>query len=1194
MNDEIRQELKNRYRVELGQRLGAGGFGEVFRARTDEGVPCAIKVSLERLDASSEWVAKEVRGLDAVKTITDHPRICALFDIWQIQGHLVTRWQLGQASLAERLAECCRQGLPAIPLDELLGHMAAAAEGIDFLNRECGIYHRDIKPENLLLFHGHVKLADLGLAKFAGESTRSHTGSGTLGYIPPEGWEEHRLTASSDLYSLAATYLRLRTGRNPFGDNARDIILRQEAGQPAVDGLDNVEAGLLRRTLAREPKSRPQDGAVAWVGTLSETLGVGGDVPIRRAAGKKPVAAAAAKSAPAVAPPVEEEAPRAEPLVSPDEFKDWGELLVLRGHAGPVCHAAFSPDGARIVTASTDGTARIWDSHTGQVMSTLAGHSDALYWAEFSPDGRRVVTASADETGRVWDIENGKELWRLVGHTGLVRAATFTPDGRSVMTTSGDGTLRTWNANTGQQLSKSANKARSRKKKAGETGDAKPQYKAEPTRCVTCLSASCAASQSTFVTACADGRARKWGLGEGEFLLDFEGHEGAVLSACYDADAQRIITGSRDKTVRVWDAETATCLRTLKGHADIVRSAVFRADGLVAATASRDQTIRVWDTACGRELRNLKGHEGSVWCAAFSPDGKRILSASLDGTARLWGPATPSERPPEAPRAKQSQELGGTMVVDESAIEQVVATRKSIAVTAFSIPYIVGFISAIVGFFAAFAWFRAWNTPDTGGGLNGGLLAILSEGLLRSSFFALGACCVVVGSLSSVLFAMIVPFLGLPSRRLPRGSSERALGNSMLVDFEWEPPYDTFARCARAQGLRPRALKVIPDIALDLFMAVYTLPLLYFGVSEAVHQHFLRKPTHGLHEASIVFDADARSILASGCDRRPSIWNVESGTRVASLAGHSRRVDHAVYSGDGRKIATASRDGTARLWDARTGRQLHTLLGHGGAVFRVAYSPDNTKLATASFDKSSRLWDAETGALVQEFKGHGQQVHAVQFSPNGDRLLTTSFDGTARIWDTVSGQQLQMFSKTGKAFRAHIFQPNAVSYAVFSPDGTSVLVTWCDTSMEICDATSGEAVLSMSAVETDPSEASAYSVPAFSPDGTLIAAGIGKPIHVWNVKERQQLHTLSGHEKKVWFTAFSPDGSTLVSASADTTARLWDVKSGKLLHTLGGHTNTVWWAAFAPDGKLVATASEDKTSRVWDVASGQLVRELKD
>ena len=328
-----RQELKNRYRVEIGQRLGQGGFGEVFRARTEEGVPCAIKISLERLDASSEWVAKEVRGLDAIKNITDHPRICALFDIWQIHGQLVTRWQLGQASLAERLTECRRQGLSAIPLQELLAHTAAAAEGIDFLNRECGIYHRDIKPENLLLFHGHVKLADLGLAKFAGESTRSHTGSETLGYLPPEGWEEHRLTASSDLYSLAATYLRLRTGNNPFGDNVRDIILRQEAGQPAVEGLDKAEATLLRRTLARNPEHRPHDRAVAWVAELSQLMGAGGAVPIRRAGRKQSLVAAAGKSPALATPAVEEDCPsvRPTPLLVPRdrdlEFHPWNSLV---------------------------------------------------------------------------------------------------------------------------------------------------------------------------------------------------------------------------------------------------------------------------------------------------------------------------------------------------------------------------------------------------------------------------------------------------------------------------------------------------------------------------------------------------------------------------------------------------------------------------------------------------------------------------------------------------------------------------------------------------------------------------------------------------------------------------------------------------------------------------------------------------
>ena len=67
--------------------------------------------------------------------------------------------------------------------------------------------------------------------------------------------------------------------------------------------------------------------------------------------------------------------------------------------------AAFSPDGRRVVTASKDNTARIWDAETYQQIAVLAGHEGILYSALFSPDGRRVLTASWDNTARIWDAE---------------------------------------------------------------------------------------------------------------------------------------------------------------------------------------------------------------------------------------------------------------------------------------------------------------------------------------------------------------------------------------------------------------------------------------------------------------------------------------------------------------------------------------------------------------------------------------------------------------------------------------------------------------------------------------------------------------------------------------------------------------------------------------------------------------------
>ena len=92
---------------------------------------------------------------------------------------------------------------------------------------------------------------------------------------------------------------------------------------------------------------------------------------------------------------------------------------LLKGHDGPVQSAAFSSDGKRVVTASDDKTARIWDAESGKEIAVLKGHDDLVRSAAFSSDGKRVVTASADKTARIWDAESGKEIAVLKGHDEL-------------------------------------------------------------------------------------------------------------------------------------------------------------------------------------------------------------------------------------------------------------------------------------------------------------------------------------------------------------------------------------------------------------------------------------------------------------------------------------------------------------------------------------------------------------------------------------------------------------------------------------------------------------------------------------------------------------------------------------------------------------------------------------------------------
>ena len=250
-------------------------------------------------------------------------------------------------------------------------------------------------------------------------------------------------------------------------------------------------------------------------------------------------------------------------------------LRRLKSGRGAVSSAAFSPDGGRIVTASTDGTALVWDPASGEMLRELQGQGDAVAPADvrvgelegatsaaFSPDGGRIVVASGDGTARVWDAANGEMLRTLKGHADGVKSVAFSPDGTRIVTASYDQSARVWDAATGEMLRE---------------------------------------------------------LGHGDL----------VTSAAFSPDGARIITASLDRKARVWDAVTGEMLRELEGHGIGLSSAAFSPDGALIVTASGDRTARVWNAATGALLLELKRLVNS---AAFSPDGTRIVTASIDRT----------------------------------------------------------------------------------------------------------------------------------------------------------------------------------------------------------------------------------------------------------------------------------------------------------------------------------------------------------------------------------------------------------------------------------------------------------------------------------------------------------------------------------------------------------------------------------
>jgi WD40 repeat protein len=268
---------------------------------------------------------------------------------------------------------------------------------------------------------------------------------------------------------------------------------------------------------------------------------------------------------------------------------------VLKGHTDLVHSPSFSPDGERVLTASLDNTARIWDAGSGNEIVLLKGHTGSVWSAGFSPDGRRVVTASVDNTARIWDAGSGNEIALLRGHMNEVWSAGFSPDGKRVVTASSDNTARIWDAGSGNEIA---------------------LLKGHTDRV---MSARFSPDGKRVVTASYDSTARIWDADSGKEIALLKGHTNWVLNASFSSDSKHVVTASVDNTARIWDANSGNEIALLKGHIGPVDSADFSPDGKRVVTASEDGTARIWDADGGNEIALLKGHMDGVLSARFSP-----------------------------------------------------------------------------------------------------------------------------------------------------------------------------------------------------------------------------------------------------------------------------------------------------------------------------------------------------------------------------------------------------------------------------------------------------------------------------------------------------------------------------------------------------------------------------------------------
>jgi WD40 repeat protein/TPR repeat protein len=588
------------------------------------------------------------------------------------------------------------------------------------------------------------------------------------------------------------------------------------------------------------------------------------------------------------------------------------QIQALTGHADRLYSASWSYDGLRIVTASGDNTARIWDEGSGQELIVIRGHTDRVQYAKFSPDGRRVATASWDGTARVWDAANGQQLTSLLGHTGPVETVAFSPDGERIVTASRDSTVRIWNSHTGKAMS---------------------VLKGHKDRV---YSAIFSADGRRIATASADETARVWDAETARQLAVMNGHSDAVYTAAFSPDDRRIVTASADRTARIWDAASGAQALTLRGHTDVVFSAAFSPDGRNVVTASGDMTARLWDAQTGEQSQVLRGHKSGLYDASFSPDGRRIVTASDDRTARTW----------EVLNNSQLKELRGhTGVILGTAFSpdgHLVATASADhsariwdAASGLELKRLVGYADSV------------------------GSVQFSMDGkrLLTASFDATSRIWDVDSGRQITLLkgdaALPNASFAPDGRRIVTASYD----NSAAI---WDA--ESARRLVTLKGHEDRVETAAfsPDGKRVVTASDDNTARIW---DAATGRQILQLRGHTNRLESAAFSADGQRVITSANDNTTRIWNATTGEMIMVLTSHTGTPDYAGFSPDDRRLVTTADDGIARIWDADTGQQLLVLSGHSARVEGAAFSPDGQRLVTASDDKTARIWDAGTLGL---------------------------------------------------------------------------------------------------------------------------------------------------------------------------------------------------------------------------------------
>lgn len=617
-------------------------------------------------------------------------------------------------------------------------------------------------------------------------------------------------------------------------------------------------------------------------------------------------------------------------------------------HDGKVVSADFSSDGQRVLTASRDRSARIWELNSEAVKQFQ--HDGEVLVAIFAPTEALIATGSRDKTAAIWDVASGQRRLSLP-HESDVNDIAWLEGGKRALTLTGQGVLRAWDLATGAKL-----------------------FEGQAGRMVKLGRIRVSPDGTRAVTFGGSGPATLWDTKDGTVVGKLShGGRSHVTSATFSPRDDLIVTTGSDQRTAMWDSKRGQLIYTLLDHYNVVSGASFSPDGSRMVTFSQDRTAIVYAACDGRELATLRGHADEVVSAGFSADGCSVVTGSGDATVRQWKLL---ERPGQTILAEQKctpglARRGSDLCRAQSEFASL--RRELLAAT----------ISNDAKWVATAGLDRIARVYNAETGERTVALPMQSQPIRTVAFNTKGDILLTgQGQFNPPGQPGILRIWDWRSGKelIPNGITHSAAVQSVSFNHD-----DTRILTASGDGLA----QIFDAKTGELILKLET------GLDCNQRRCWL---------GSAAWSPDGSHVATASFGGKACIWEIAGKTGVIDVPSLcvSHKSGQPVYSVNwnsrGSHVVTGGGDNQAVVWDARSGEAVRRFVGETFDFRMVSFFDNDRQIISANDDYSVRFWFAGTGRELARLSHRQSFINAAMMDKSGQRLLTASADGIARIW----------------------------------------------------------------------------------------------------------------------------------------------------------------------------------------------------